>query len=603
MVAVRVSPFGGMIPAVDDRLLPEINAAHSENTWLYSGTVIGMPEEKLLRTNTNNTVTKVYRIPNGSPDAIHLEDSIWMEFTNPDTDVIRSQVVDDTFDRYYWASPGDAPMYNTRARIAAGDPGYLLGIPSPVLTSVTPVGGASATLVARAYTTTFVSAYGEEGPPSNSVNVTSAKIDASFDLVMVAADAADIGGPDRNLTHRRIYRTITALDGTTTFFFVVELPIATLTYSDTATDLVISANSQLESTTWTGPPLDLQGWVTIGNGMVAGFRENEVWFCEPFRMHAWPALYTLAVEYPIVGLGVYNQTLMVLTQGFPHTVNGSSPASMSVTKLAGLLPCTSRGSIVSTVEGVYYSAPEGLVLMNSGGIVVASKELIRKDKWNSAVPTPTLRAVRLASAYFGYGSARFGVFEETAFDTDAFTQEDFGDARRGTLIDATSPTVAFNYMSIDKGQGPVSNVMMDAWSGEVFIIRDDKTYWVDIGDVTQPRRAYTWRSKIYQPSDRKNFQAMKIYFRVPPGSPDLNPVPNDDQVQKLAADQYGLVRVYAGTEEANLELVMTREIRISGEQMRMPSGFKFDYWQWEIEARVEILSLQAATSPSELRVA
>ncbi len=592
-----------MVPAVDERLLPDTAAAFAENTWLYSGTAIGIPREKFIRTNSSIDVTRVFRIPNGATDGPHIPDSIWMEFTNADTDVIRSQVVDDTFDRYYWASTSDPPMYNTRARIATGDHGYLLGIPSPTLTSVTPTGGASSTLVSRAYVTTWVSAFDEEGPPSNAINVVSAKLDASFDLVMVAADADDTNGTTRLLTKTRIYRTITATDGTTTFFLVAEIPIATTTYSDTATDLAISANSQLQSTTWTGPPAGLEGMVTIGNGMVAGFRNNEIWFCEPFRMHAWPALYTLAVEYPIVGLGVYNQTLMVLTEGYPHTVSGSSPSSMSVVKLAGLLPCTSRGSVVSTVDGVFYSSPQGLVLVNSAGIVIATKELIRKEKWNSLVPVGTLRASRLASAYYAFGSVRFGVFEETAFDEDAFTQEDVGDAKKGVLIDTASTQVAFNHMALDTNETPVSNVILDAWSGEILIIKGDKTYWLDIGDVEQERRNFIWRSKIFQPADRKNFQAMKIYFAVPPNTPDLNPVPNEDPVQELAADQYGLVRVYAGTEQSNLELIMTREIRVSGEQMRMPSGFKHDYWQWEIEARVEILSLQAATSPSELRVA
>lgn len=594
-----------MIPAVDDRLLPEIAATFAENTWLYSGTAVGMPEPKLLRTNVDPNTGKTYRIPNGSPDAARILDAVWMEFVNPDTDVIRSLIAGDTFDRYYWASPSGPPSYNSRARIAAGNSGanapYLLGVPSPVLTSVTPTGGSSSTLVSRSYVTTFVSSFGEEGPPSNAIIIASAKIDATFNLVMVAADPDDIAGPNRDLTRRRIYRTITATGGTTTFFLVADLPIATLTYADTMTDLVLSSSSQLQSTNWTGPPSDLQGWVTLTNGMVAGFRKNEIWFCEPYRMHAWPAIYTLVVEYPIVGLGVFNQTLVVCTQGYPHTITGVSPASMSVTKLAGLLPATSRGSIVSTVDGVYYSSPEGLALVASGGIVVATKKLIRKDKWNALVATSTLRAVRLGAAYYGFGSVRFGVFEETAFDTNAFTQEDISEARRGLLIDPTSQSVAYNSMLIEGSDAPITNVFTDPWSGEVFIIKNNKTYWLDIGDIQQERQKFIWRSKIFQPSDRKNFQAMKIYFRVPPNTNDLNPIPNEAPVQTLALDQWGLVRVYAGTEEANLELVMTREIRTSGEQMRMPSGFKFDYWQWEIEARVEILSLQAATSPSELR--
>jgi len=46
---------------------------------------------------------------------------------------------------------------------------------------------------------------------------------------------------------------------------------------------------------------------------------------------------------------------------------------------------------------------------------------------------------------------------------------------------------------------------------------------------------------------------------------------------------------------------MTRELRTSGVIMKLPSGFKADYWQFELETRVIVLSLQAATSVKELK--
>jgi len=33
---------------------------------------------------------------------------------------------------------------------------------------------------------------------------------------------------------------------------------------------------------------------------------------------------------------------------------------------------------------------------------------------------------------------------------------------------------------------------------------------------------YTWRSKLYQQQFKKNFEAIKVYFTVPPGSPVQN---------------------------------------------------------------------------------
>lgn len=593
MVALRISPFGGMIPAVDDRLLPDTAAAYAENTWVYPGTVKGMPELKTLRTNSSSAITKVYRLPNNFIDREHLGDSFFMEFQDSETDVIRSLVIDDTFDRYYWVSPSERPKYNPRARIEAGLPAFFLGIeqPAPII-NVVAAGGASSTLISRAYVHTYVSAYGEESQPSDPFLLTGKKLDDTFTLTLPAANPLDLG-TNRNLTRRRIYRTVTATNGTTTYYLVVDLPIATTTYADNASDAVVSLKSALQSTNWNPPPEDLKGWITMSNGMVAGFRENEIWFCEPFRMHAWPAIYTLVVEYPIVGLGVTDQSLIVCTEGFPHVATGTRPEAITVAKVAGLLPCTSRGSIISTVDGVFFSSSEGLVLANAGGVNVVTKELIRKDKWLQLVTTSTLRAVRLGAAYYAFGAARFGIFEETAFEETAFEQEDLGGAKRGLLIDPTSQIVAFNLMS---SEDPVSNIFMDAWSGEVFVIKGNKTMWLDISDTQQRRGPFVWRSKIFQPSIMKNFQAMKVYFNVLPNTPALNPVPDTALVQSLKADQWGLVRLYADGRH-----VFTRELRKSGEQFRLPSGFRADFWQWEIEARVEIDNIQAATSPTELR--
>ena len=57
--------------------------------------------------------------------------SQFLEFLDPDTDVVKSQVVADQFERYYFASPSVQPQYNTRARINAGKPNWTLGINPP----------------------------------------------------------------------------------------------------------------------------------------------------------------------------------------------------------------------------------------------------------------------------------------------------------------------------------------------------------------------------------------------------------------------------------------------------------------------------------------
>ena len=515
--------------------------------------------------------------------------------------MLRTQVVNDIYDRYYWASPLDVPRYMTQAQLTAAAPAlagaYVLGIPAPGAISGIVSGGVSATLKSVAYVQTFVSAYGEEGPPSAPKTYTAQKIDATYTITYAQPDPLDLG-TNRNITKMRLYRTITATNGTTTYFFVSEVTVGTVSFADNAavnTDAVIAFNAELESTNWQGPPSDLQGWVNLSNGIVAGFRNNEIWFCEPFRMHAWPAIYTLAVEYPIVGLGVQNNSLVVCTDGFAYTVSGVHPSSMSLSKLGGLMPCTARGGIVSTTEGVYFPTPAGLALASAGGIVIATKELIRKDKWNAQVSLTTLRAAMLGPAYYAFGQKILGVFQADAFQNDMVQADDFAGASNGMLIDPTSATVAFNKLT---SSIPLTNIMTDVWSGEVFVIVGGTVLWLDISDTQQQREPFVWRSKVFQAGQKKNFQAAKIFFTVLPNTPALNPVEVIGLNQTLQGDQYGLFRVYA-----NGELVMCRELRLSGEQFRLPSGFKADFWQFEVEARVQIDNLQMATSPTELQAA
>src|SRR4029077_14978841 len=131
MAVVKILAFGGMVPAVDDRLLPDTAAAFSQNCYLYTGQMVGIVAPKFIRNMTNATYGKTYRIPKNYFDAEHIEDSYWMEFVSIDTDVIRSPIVDDQFDRYYGASPLEIPQVNSLARIQAGQPSYRLGVPQP----------------------------------------------------------------------------------------------------------------------------------------------------------------------------------------------------------------------------------------------------------------------------------------------------------------------------------------------------------------------------------------------------------------------------------------------------------------------------------------
>jgi hypothetical protein len=724
MVALKLKNFGGMIPAVDPRLLPDNMAELSENTWSYTGSIEGLRTPTVVHTLVNPLSRKVFRIPKQYYDKAHISDSLWLEFTNPNTDVIHSPTVGDTYNRYYWASSqdysADSPKYNTKARIELGLAGYagndpfLLGIPAPAVApfvsratgvyileastasysvlkgttkiyysrgygqdadsfnnttgvddvayelygatkaisslkgnvdqSATPsqtsvaknkynVAGQRAEMryttvqsglritisdtggitlgvptqptaatstnphegtgvqESRAYVYTWVSEYGEEGPPSPATLYNG----WSGDPWIVQLTAPTVTNTtNRNLTNARIYRTVTGVGGATTYFFVAELPISQTLYTDTIDDTVVSANPILASTYWYAPPSDLEGMVAMPNGMIAGWRENEIWFCEPYRPHAWPPPYTLAVEFHIVGLGVIGQSLIVCTTGAPFSISGVNPASMSVSRITSNESCLSRGSIINTASGVIYASQHGLVLAVPGSAQVITRDMITKDHWLDAVNhlnIPSLHASILNGSYFCWGTVQPGCFEPTAFEVSAFLQEDFTGAKTGAIIDFTNQRVSYNRLTSDE---VTYNCYIDTWTGETFVVRGGSVYWQDIS-VEREHGEFTWKSKILETPNKRSFEAMRVYFSTFSDTPELNPVPNTAAVQTLAADQWGLVRLYA---DGNL--CFTREIRKSGDLFRLPSGFKATYWQIEIESRVQINSVEIATSAKEL---
>jgi len=590
MAVVKIMAFGGMIPATDDRLLSDTAAALSRNCYLYTGQLVGMVAPKFIRNMTNLDYGKAFRIPKNYYDAEHIEDAYWMEFTSIDTDVIRSPMVGDQFDRYYWVSPLEPPRVNSLARIIAGQPSYTLGVPQPtvppVISSI--VGGVGVNET-RSYVTTWMTAFKEEGPPSLPVS-SLGKNDATWNLTLVPPAGSEI--TEHNLDKVRIYRTQTSADAAD-FFFVTELPIATTTFADNIPNSTVASNEIMASTTWTAPPEDLLGWVTMPNGMIAGWKGSELWFCEPYRPHAWPAAYSNVVEYPIIGLGVINQTLVVCTAGYPIVATGIHPDSISMSKLASFEPCMSRGSILSIPEGVFYASPNGLVLVANGVANLVTEGMIQKDEWNNYNKVATLRATRMGSAYYAFGSERTGFMQTDAFLTSATQQDDFAGSYKGILLDNANQRIAFNTLT---SETITTNIFNDGWSGETMILRDDKLYRLDLADLTYSRDTALWRSKIFQSPDRKNFAAVRVYFEVPTWAPFQSQPRNTNEGQTFdRTTQYGLLRVYADD-----RLVMTRELRTSGELMRLPSGFKADYWQIELETIVKINSVQFATSVKEL---
>jgi len=166
------------------------------------------------------------------------------------------------------------------------------------------------------------------------------------------------------------------------------------------------------------------------------------------------------------------------------------------------------------------------------------------------------------------------VFQEDAFQMTAFERSDTTGSKTGALIDTSDERMAYVSLTADE---PTLSVFNDPWTGEVLTVRGGKVYHHDVSTGT--RSTYTWRSKVFSLPFRNNLEAMKAFFTVPDG----------------VTGSLGTMRLYADD-----RLVWERELLTSGVMMRLPSGFKADFWQVEIEGQVILWSVQMATSAREL---
>jgi hypothetical protein len=560
-----------MLPVKDERLLPDNFAANADGTWLYGGALRGFNSSVPLRTLANPLAKAAFHIPNlpGIPNGANE----WLEFTDRDTDLIKAPVINDSFYRYYFVSPTQSPHYNTLARIRSGDAPFVLGIPTPDNAPTVVANGGTATTLIRSYLYTWLSAYGEESAPSPAFNVSGHIDTPSWTVTLPAITGTETAG--RNITQRRIYRTVTGTTGVASFFFVADVPVGNSSYTDTLAanpDSKVAAGSLLPGVVYYPPPSDLAGWVALPNGIIAGFTGNDICFCEPYLPHAWPPEYRVSVEYPIVGLGVIGNNLVACTKGFPAVAAGNHPSVMTFTKVQIDEPCLSKGSIVSAIDGVYYASASGLIKANPYQVVNVTKPICDRDKWNSFIDVANIRATRSSDNYFAFSAAP--------------------STGGGLMIDTSSQQTAF--VTHDLGMS-VDNVMPDVFSIKTLFISGGKVYEWDAAGATPPK-PYVWKSKKYSLPMSDNFAAGIIAFEPPAG---LNLIFNTPLVGTIGAPfttaMYILLNVYADD-----RLVMTREIR-DQEVFRLPGGFKAVTWQFEVTSQVIIHGMVFATSIKELR--
>lgn len=597
MATIMIADFSGMNPLRDPVLLPDVNAQYADNCWLYRGQVRGFRHSANVHTITHSDTAQIYRIPKDFTNVMDFTDagSYWLEYPDLFMATIRNPTVGDQWNRYYFfpsdkynatganpnwpvASPG--PRYAPLSNLVASGPFYSLGIPAPTggAPGVTPAAGNTET---RSYVYTYVSAYGEEGPPSPPGIATGAST-GNWVITIPAPPAADTSG--RYLADYRLYRTVTDSQGNASYYEVTTVAITggVVTVNDGLDAGTITANVTLTSIGYSPPPAGLQGVVMMANGIAAGFTtEREVWFSAPYLPHAWPAAYALTVDYPIIGLTANGASLNILTQGPPFIATGVTPDTMTIGKITANEPCIGRGSIVTSGEGAYYASPNGVQLVNTGGTTNMTQSIYEKEFHNSLEPQ-------------NWASGRYGS-AYVAFVKGAPVAGDHG----GFVIDYTqNNNMVFSYLHFAHN---VINAMNDELSGQLFYLLDNNTVMQWNPPVGNPGTTslwnWEWKSKQFRFPHPQQFKAFTALFEIPPEVQITLGVRNTDQAQVFdPTKQYLTLTVFADGRQ-----VVIREIQTSGEVLNIPGGFKATLWEFLFNGQIGLKHFKAASSVKELK--
>lgn len=387
------------------------------------------------------------------------------------------------------------------------------------------------------YVYTYVSGWGEEGPPSPVATITK-----GFNQQVNITTPATPPAGDYNITHKRIYRKNTSTIGFD-YQFVEEVTLATATYGDTLEDGDLGA--LLVTTTFDPPPTDMKGLIMAANGVMVGFSGGDICPSEPFLPYAYPTDYRIPVGVDIVALGAAGESIIVLTKGQPHIVYGSSPDIYASRPLEGVnYPCVSGRGVVDFGQFILYPTTSGIAMVDgSGNGALITEPLFTVDEWNALAPTSIL-GCRYDNRYIGF------------YDT--------GIVQGSFVFDPKEPQAALTFTDIF-----ATAAYTDPESGKLYLVVNGNVVEWD-ADVTF--KTYKWKSK-------------PVYIERPVNL----------SVGRVYASSYPLtMKVYAD------DLLIHTESVTGDKPFYLPTGFKAKKWEAEVSGTTNVKRIALANSLREI---
>lgn len=546
MAVIRWAGFAGENRALHPKLLPEAAGTLSRNQHPGRGDLRPWktPVQVATVPSGRNTIYRMGR-------DVASDSTYWLSWTGT-VHAVRGFDAADTTERTYYTGDG-IPKVTYNLSLDGVDPQdnpgtnwRPLGIPAPATAPLvaTDAGTWTGDPTTYFYTYTYVNDWGWESAPSPVSPMNARPSDAT---AVVSGFAAAPSG-NYQINRIRIYRTQTGASGATEFFFLREVAYGTTNTADDNRAL----GEVLPTTTWLpapGLPIGngttepaLSNLTSLWNGMLAGISGNSVRFCEAYVPYAWPIAYDVVPpDSKPVGLGVFGQSLLVLTTGRPLLVAGSSPESMDQQPLEMPQGCVASQSIVSMGAGVAWASEDGLCWYGAGGARILTAGLMTREDWQALVPSSIIGKM--------YEGLYFGSYND-------------GSGRKGFMIDPNNPQGIF---FLDTGY---AGMHFDELRDQLYVLDGTAIKKWDAGTAM----TYKAKSKVFRAPKPLNFAAAEV-----------------------VADAYPVTfKLYADGVLKHTQSVARRD------PFRLPSGFMALDWQMELEGTAAVQGCAIGTSITEL---
>lgn len=502
MAYFKRTSFSGIAPGVSPRLLADQFAQQAENIDFESG--------RLVPTTTDSDVVA---LQNSQRRSIFLyRDTNWLEW-DEEVDAVSGPIPGDTNDRLYWTGE-TYPRMGTVSTIVSGTSGYpansyRLGVPAPEnAPGISKSGTLDETQTPDdvAYVYTFVTAFGEEGPPSLA-SVVLERTDTETVTVSMPSSQHPSGNYNFGTgALKRIYRSNTGSTNTT-FQFLAEVPFTQVTYDDTTPS--VGLGEVLPSGTWIGPPDDdtslypdgpLKGLIAVANGVFAGFTGKRFCLSEPYLPHAWPIGYRITLEEDIVAIGSTANGIVCLTDGTPYFVTGTDPSAMTALRVDIPQACINTNSVVDMGDYILYAGPDGLVSVSSTSGSVVTQGLISSKQWNADFSPTTYRAFKHENTYVAFwssGGSNYGfVFDPRAEEAALSTLSTAGEIRGGYMNPKDGELYLIVGNAIKKYRGGTTNRTLSWKSKQVVLPYPASMGWVSVVAQDYPVDVSVWADGV-----------------------------------------------------------------------------------------------------------